>query len=612
MDALLEILIKEEGTITIENVSQIVGECFAEKNRAIRSNYHTYIRLALERELIDPDQLLSVSLAESRETIDLILPSLALRRGGNPNLYLQTPGIGPVHLTVYTLNRLREASRTYNFIHTALCLLVLLGSRTNSLAFDTNGGGPAPSFSSFDTVLVQKLVPKRREEDKQISAQDWIRAQGHPDYTTSESFLSGATIDFKILLGVLADEPSLVFSNTYAAIVVPRIEQLSLAHSLKVVDAMTIITTSPSFQEDHGQIQIISQAISFGVSDIFKILVDKGLFVSYFTVNDIILNLIEAAKTENKILFSEYTQMLLHIVARGTVIDTEQMLLININSELVGSAVATEYNKPLWEKVCSGALSAPLSSSLKSLAVALNLDTTKSKDDICSEIRSHTEVSADILKRAAINRHRRHAGLLTGTLREFIDGTPERTCINRTARQTDPFSYNDAQLAFYSNKKDELWCFTSDTYEQLLEKKINPTNGEKLPAGFLRQIRTQLEQLEMLGLSPADPLSTILAIDSLSTPDAITDKESSFYVETIIKLGLATGVEESFILSLSPDRMNAALSMINMEQNGLEKLSQTHRLITFARAVYSAVKQDTTKTKRFFGSLLLNRSEIVK
>lgn len=601
METLMTLLSRDKGTLTLEEISKAVLECYQTRDQKIRCRYHIYFRYGLEKSMIDPNILLSVAAAEARFPLDLILLSLALRRGGNPNLYLKTPSLGPAHLTIYTTYSLREASMPSGFINTVLSLLVLLGSRTNSLAFDSNGGGPAPLESMFDETLVREVTPPVRTNPT-LTAQDWLRSQGFGIYTP-EMVRSSSDTAFRYRLAILADDISLISNET-----VPLINEISLAHSLRLCDNITNLDHK-NFREERGQVQAISLAVDYGVSDIFKILVDKGLNISYFTINDIILNLIDAVERQDTTMWYEYAQMILHAVARGTVIDTEQMMLINTYSEVVAKSVSDEYAKPFWEKVCSGALSAPTPSSLKSLALSLNLDPSKTKEQICTEIRRYSEASSDVLKMAAITRHRRRAGLATATLREFIDGDPEKTCFNKTARMTDPFSYNDGQMAFYTSEEGQLWCFTSDSYEQLLDKKINPSTGEKLPPGFLRQIQTQLEELQMLGISPSQPLSTIFAIDSLTKPDTITDKESSFFVETIIKIGIATNVTEEFIRNLPLEKMKDSLTKINMEQK-LDRMSPSHRLITFCRAVYSVIKQKpgSQTAKKFFGELLLSRA----
>lgn len=69
----------------------------------------------------------------------------------------------------------------------------------------------------------------------------------------------------------------------------------------------------------------------------------------------------------------------------------------------------------------------------------------------------------------------------------------------------NPYAYTDARMAFYKDDTGELWCFTSDFFESMIESEKNPYTGKKLPTLFLETIKAQMNILRFLDLaSPKD------------------------------------------------------------------------------------------------------------
>jgi hypothetical protein len=150
---------------------------------------------------------------------------------------------------------------------------------------------------------------------------------------------------------------------------------------------------------------------------------------------------------------------------------------------------------------------------------------------------------------------------------------------------------------------------TSDMYEGLLSRPINPHTNQELPIPFQHQLRSQLELLKQLGISTtAPPISVSEAVDSLNINDEVTNKNSQFIVETIIKSGIAIGLAETKLRSLDIDQMNTVLATIGMKQSYLPMLTPNHAFTVFCRAAYVAIMSNSNISKTFFLDVTLQTS----
>ena len=77
-----------------------------------------------------------------------------------------------------------------------------------------------------------------------------------------------------------------------------------------------------------------------------------------------------------------------------------------------------------------------------------------------------------------------------GKIRED-DPIERKKCNPKSMIINNPYAYNDARMAFYKDDNGELWCFTSDFFESMIESEKNPYTDKKLPLLFLETIKTQ-------------------------------------------------------------------------------------------------------------------------
>ncbi len=201
----------------------------------------------------------------------------------------------------------------------------------------------------------------------------------------------------------------------------------------------------------------------------------------------------------------------------------------------------------------------------------------------------------------ALERQQKRVKNIASTMKDVIDGRIDDTICQKM--DLDPYAFNDSQLSFYKDSKDKMWCFTSDSYKTLLSTKVNPESGETLPREYLQQIKTQLEIMDKLDISPFNPKTTTDAIKSLSTPDVISNKESDFYLNSIVRTAAILGFSSEKLHSLNADQINKFLIHFNATQSYLKDLTPKHQLFTFCRITYQILKANPKLSREFFEKL---------
>jgi len=80
-------------------------------------------------------------------------------------------------------------------------------------------------------------------------------------------------------------------------------------------------------------------------------------------------------------------------------------------------------------------------------------------------------------------------------------------CNNRNISYTDPYLYIDIDLVSYRDEKSNLWCFTKDLFNTLLEKSENIYTNEILPKEVIEEIK--IKNINSIMISIDDILNKI-------------------------------------------------------------------------------------------------------
>jgi len=344
----------------------------------------------------------------------------------------------------------------------------------------------------------------------------------------------------------------------------------------------------------------------------FTKLLKKGHIPSYLLINKIIVGMREYRKLDRIIAAQELERMLLESVDVGVQLDLDQLNIISIMGKDVLDTVNHKYEQPYWKKVCKTP-SHTIPEVLKRLAVSLNIDPTMNQSAICESINTLSKSDKESLKDAARKRQQMRMASDLGNMNEFLgDKQPTFACRNRSSMTHDPLDYNDMDIAYYRDEQGVIWCFTSDTFANLIETGVNPYNSVILPESFLAQLKYQLDVLRKLGIDAihgeigiytsqiATTFST--ALDELGKKDAITEKISSRALDKFIQLASIHSISPDSIKSLTKEKMIDGLRSINYNVE-LASLNTSHALVTVARIIDHLNKTDKGAVDVFFDSL---------
>lgn len=597
MDKLLLIINGlRSDSLTIAEIRNIVREI--NSNKTMSSIYHFYIISAIRSEKLLPDMIMSLIVSEWNSNSDAILPGICLSYGANPNGYFSLEGLGNAHLIVYlifTVHKLNISFENKNRLVYPLYLLFLLkGADVTRPAFLSVEETPIPPNQMdeqfLDLVNLPSTTPLKKPVHRQTVA-EWIVGQGYSLLSLDKELREN--LEIKQYLGLAADNPAL---NAQ-----PLIQNVVIARSINILNGMNL--------ESIGEEMILCESLAIRLSitnlwfEMFKIFTDLGIMTTYFSLNRLLISLRDYYRQGNMLAVNCLQDMLLYAIAHGLTIDMDQMAIISTTSEPIAVTVLEAYKKPFWKKICNGTPGKYVSDGLKRLAFHLNLEYTN-KEAICSAIESYSMADKRALKEAVIRRNKSIVSASVSSVADFISGTPrEVVCQNNTILQTDPFEYGDASMSYYKDDSEITWCFLSNVYEDLISTGVNPNTKKPLPETFIFQVKSQLDILRKVGISPSNPVSTLEAIDNLSLEDNISGVESEFIKDTIFHMAATYGISTTDIGRLNVIDLNNVLKRIQAEQYSLEYLTGGHRINTFCRAAYFAIKENNNNSKIFLQAL---------
>ena len=516
-----------------------------------------YIILALNQKKIDPQTTLIQSIANATRKEDLIAVGLALRYGASPNLYVNAPNIGDIHILGYAYLLLHKKDTV--LLNAVVIMLMVMGADPNLPVFDSKGGIVRDEFSLVEPLRGQSVL-------------QWLNHQGFETIIPKIRNKNYQKIDkeFLTLIGTYLDRNDLLKVD-------PKLDDVIAAHSMTI------------FNKNLSSIKNIETGLKSSIAYLniatFEQFIDQGAVLDYADTNNIILLMKEYQDQGDIISREQLNQMLNYAVTRGLLLDIYQEQLLQFNPEIYNKII-TAYNVPYWRKICSvtgrpDGREVATSDRLKLLAYRLNLNPEESKDVICDQIRTIIQSDPTKLKRNVIDRNTIRIRATVAQINEFENGAPPAlVCSNQSVLTSDPYDHPDLDIAFYRDAND-LWCFTSNNFTKIIEQKKNPYNLQNFPKYFLKEVQEKLDTISRYRSVNDLPTPISETIDSLTKPDIIanvyTDKSSKFFLEALT----AHGLTEWNIDKLSPSDMETLLlDNFGVEVN-LSELDKDHAKITF-------------------------------
>ncbi len=546
-----------------------------------------YIITALNRNKIDPNTTLVQAIDNANNKEDLVPIALSLRYGADPNLYVNAPNIGDIHILAFVYVIL--SNKTSALLNSLVIMLMAMGSDPNRLVFDAKGGIITDEYSLMEPLKGQSVL-------------GWLEEQGY--YTIIPQIESQKYDDvettFMTTLATFLDKPELIPKES-----TPRLDEVIGAHSVEIfneyinnVDTQTGIRLSRYFLN----------------LDIYERFVDLGGSLKYGEINDLILSVKKYKEAGDIISMGQVREMMLYSISRGAILDQYQMDLIKDIDIRVYQKVLASYEQPYWIKACATTKGVP-DAKLKRLAYQLNLDPEAPKDTLCNQIKMITQADPELVKKSAIVRQQVRIRSDIAYINQFDDGEnpPDIKCNNLSLLSNNIYDFPDADIAYYRDYQDSLWCFTSNNYIKMLKKKVNPYTTQPFPEWFLDNINRKVKFISKYRSIEDELVSISITIDNLSRPDIPDNTYSDNNIKNFDKMLVDHDIVEWNISNLTADEMNDLLSNNFKVSVDLRGITREHAEKTFEIISYEELSSNPDLADNFFQQMIeKSRNKITK
>ncbi len=595
----------QETQIQDSDVVTLLNEWKSTNSLELRSWYLLQIQAGITNNILDVNMLLSISIDNVREWSDLIVVGFLLRMGANPNLYILS-NLGPAHVIVYSVIQGRK-NKISNELIIGLCsMFVIYGEKLGLNVLES------PSYNKyqdtknnivFDKNLVSQvntvLNPNTRIEAKKYkptrSVNKWLVDNAIISLFDYRTVLVSLGNPVPAIIGTCLDNIEIAY---LVPTEIPSFEFIVTCRAVNLIPNYPMDDNGEHLHIRHGEVIGMVQAIDGGFLEAFMLFLNSGIHCSYFIMNRLCLSISEAITNNDPLLTNILVEMLISAIKIGTSLDIDQFNLIKNVDDTLASSIEEVYSEPLWKKICSAPPTVPLPNSIRQLVFNLGLDPDDNRDNICSELSKMAMADPETLKTNAIQRQRQRIYNTVSTIAGNRSSTNFEGCTNGQNRQIKPEEYNDNNMIFYRDG-DNIFCYTSDVFEDILATKRDPTTKKKLDKAITNQLASQLEKIRDVGLDPSRPISITESLSRLDEKDTINSNQTDFEIQSIKQILKNQNLTFYEVGTFDVKELNRILASIGMEQEILPKLSPKHQLDTFYVAVYYAFQINPKLSETF-------------
>lgn len=573
-------------------------------NRLITNKYaliSSLIKNVISERLLNPNQVLTYLIKHTENYIGLYLIGMVFREGCNPNIYVNYPPYGNIHILCFLSLRRTELIDSY---FRYLCMILkAFGANINYPAFNLKKN----DSSNLDINYIERVAGELGKEGEIImSVDEFIREQGKlPDEEESD-FVNSINFDMLLKYTISKGDSALFqtvaelaeFKDTFTDNKVASIRlflAIATANSNAIANSITdkII---PNIDKDTVNAQTIPLycSVSSGNMDLFKLLISKGSMIKYVSMTTIIANYKRFKNLELNVC-KNYFWMLIDAINIGADIDIYQFDLFSSSADFKEiEELRKAYSTPKWKKLCSVVTEKP-NEEIKQIAFELNLDFNQSREAICNKLKQISLLDKNQFLESAIRRQEDRISSELSTVLDFPKGSlpPKARCSLKSTVINNPYAYNDTRMAFYRDSEvDEVWCFTSDTFSNLISTKTNPYTGRPLPDKFLQTIKAQVNILKEMGLFNFN--NTIKdTLKEYFERNKINNKKTDYAYNTVVKCLSLYGLSEERLNSLNEVTIGETIlnDICDVKLRILEFLSPKHMVIIATRIIYSISKK---------------------
>lgn len=603
----LNIAFKNESRDRIEETVDLVIKLFLEVNPFVQmeslsnifSVFSNYIKLIVKNKNVNANFVLSSVIKHTDNFIGLYLIGMLIRNGANPNVYFPYPGYGNLHILAILSLRTQGASDP--FFRFICNLLRIMGSDINY---------PAISYQSIEGDLDINFVESVADETSgeqykrsTITVKEFILENGKYPDEDLQGFMNSISMEEKLNIIIASDKIDLLLniidSNFFQIIKENPVNTAIFFLNLSVAGAVNIARNLTKKEIPLIDSLVNAQPIPLYAAtasmdeELFSIYIQKGALIKYLTINHLI-TYYKLFKQEDIMLYRNNYYMLLEAVKIGADIDIFQMDLLASAAdfdELDNIRVA--FQTPKWKKLCSVIQKKPRQE-LKQMAFDLNLDYNMSEEKICNKLKQISLIDKMEYFESAVKRQEERISSEVASNEEYLgnEKLTKARCNPKTTVITNPYAYNDARMAFYKDPKDgEVWCFTSDTFTNLIASQINPYNGNPLPLKFVETIKAQVNILKELGVYNTNK-NIKDALKEIYERSVINNVKTEYAFNTVVKCLSLFGVSEERFSTLKTITQEDTIlrDICGVQIKHFELMTFRHRIMTTARVIYSLSK----------------------
>jgi hypothetical protein len=98
------------------------------------------------------------------------------------------------------------------------------------------------------------------------------------------------------------------------------------------------------------------------------------------------------------------------------------------------------------------------------------------------------------------------------------------------------------------DNENNLWVYLSNSFENILEEKINKNTHKRFPTEFLSQVEDKIRFANRFQISLYEPVNLEILIQKLKKEDKIDNTETDFMVNFILEIANLNGISKKDML----------------------------------------------------------------
>lgn len=608
-----------------DNIETVIKLLVTQRTVSVTNIYAisaNMLKLMMEQKNINPNFVLCALVKHTRNYIGLFLIGLAIRKGANPNVYFPQEGYGNLHIACLASIRATGGINDPYFRY-IINLLRLMGSNIDYPAYNVREHDHEEIDVNYLKHIAKRVQDEQgfQHENYSLSVAQFIQEQGKVPNEDLQEFYDTISDNYVVHFIIATDNKemfNLFVRGSFMIDIVTSLTKaqvfffnLSVAGAMNVANEITKKTVPASTQLINAQTLPIYVSILCFDKELFNLMLKKGSQVKYPSVNQLIATY-KKYKEDRLYIYKNAYIMLLDAVNVGVEVDLYQYDLFSSSADFDElETVKKAYEQPRWKKLCSivndeDTQLGGVRQELKQIAFELNLDVGMTEEQMCNKFKQISLIDRSEYFKAAIERQEDRMEAELSTSEDYVGGIKRRDkprCNPKSMVLKNPYAFCDARMAFYRDPKDgEVWCFTSDTFSQLIDTKKNPYNGERLPDKFVETLRAQVTILREMGLFDFDHSIEDTMKEYFDRGNKPNNKKTDFAYNTATRCIGLFGVSESRLASLKTITLEDTIlrDICGVKLNYFNMLTPKHQLVTAMRIVYSISKQKNFEASEFY------------